>query len=858
MKPIHTFAVVPKLPPELERLRGLAHNLRWAWNHDAVELFQRLDPALWESTNHNPVLLLGTIDQIKLEHAARDEGFRAHLQLVVEQFDEYMNGSPAWYVGAHGATDSPMVAYFSAEFGVTECLSIFAGGLGLLAGDHLKSASDLGIPLVAVGLLYQQGYFQQRLNDAGWQEQEYIHNDFHNLPLTCVELSDGAPLKVEIPFPSGPVYAHIWKAQVGRVTLYLLDTNAPENGPGDRGITDQLYGGDLETRIRQELVLGIGGARALAALGLTPHVYHMNEGHAAFLALERIRSIMERDGLTFADARELVTAGLIFTTHTPVPAGHDAFPPHLVERYLKDYAPALGLSWRDFMALGRVDPNDDHEPFGMTILALRLAAYSNGVSRLHGAVSREMWQTLWPGVPVDDIPIDSVTNGVHLETWISHDIANLYDRHLGPRWRRESADETVWRQAEHISNEELWDVHERRRERLITFSQRRLVAQTRHRGVAQAELEALGTMLDPQALTIGFARRFATYKRATLLLHDPDRLARILNAPDRPAQIIMAGKAHPRDDAGKELIRQVLAFARQEPFRGRLIFLENYDPAIARALVQGCDVWLNTPRRPFEASGTSGMKAAANGVLNVSTLDGWWAEAWDAFGQLPAPIGWAIGSARHDNSPEQQDAFDAESLYATLERDVVPLFYERGADRVPHGWVARMKSSINHVCRYFNTHRMVYEYTERFYLPAARRHDALAEGGMLRARALADWRERVERDWPVVRVVAVEAPGPNERHVGDAITARARVHLGELQANDVAVELVVGRIGPAGDLCDTRVEPMIYVGGDGVADYAIETATSGASGLRGLTVRVTPRHPDLAQAFLPGKIAWAE
>ncbi|MFQ5855554.1 MAG: alpha-glucan family phosphorylase [Anaerolineae bacterium] len=910
MKPIRTFTVIPSLPAPLGRMRELAYNLRWAWNHDTIELFRRLDSDLWEATGHNPVLMLGTIDQAQLEAAAADEGFLAHLERVSRDFDAYTSARPVlssveglstglagestWFRRAHGATEGPLVAYFSAEFGLTECLSIFAGGLGVLAGDHLKSASDLGLPLVGVGLLYQQGYFRQYLNEAGWQQEAYEDNDFHNLPLTLERQLDGTPLTVEVPYPGRQVIAQVWRAQVGRVPLYLLDTNIPANRPGDRDITDQLYGGDLEMRIQQEIMLGIGGYRALEALGVEPTVYHMNEGHSAFLALERVRRIMDTHSLSFAEAREAASAGLVFTTHTPVPAGQDYFPPNMMDRYFGDYTRSpsgrasgrgLGLSRREFLALGRRNPADDGEPFCMTILALRLAAHSNGVSRLHGQVSRRMWQGLWRGVPEDEIPIEHVSNGVHFRSWISHEMDQLYDRYLGPRWREEPADRwhgqetghSVWQRAEHIPAGELWRTHERRRERLVAFVRRRLRAQLERRGVPQAEIEAATEALDPEALTIGFARRFAPYKRATLLLRDPERLARILNDPDRPVQIIFAGKAHPRDDAGKELIRQIAGLARQEAFRRRLVFLEDYDMAVARYLVQGADVWLNTPRRPREASGTSGMKAAANGVLNLSTLDGWWDEAWDfgfrnadfRFGQTPQseirnskfeiPFGWAIGRGETYDAPDYQDQVEAAALYDLLEQDVVPTFYDRGADGLPRRWITRMKASIGTLCYFFNTHRMVREYTERFYLPAAARYRRLTADEMAGAKALAAWKARVQENWPQVRVEAVETKPLTELQVGGAVHARARVHLGDLAPDDVTVELYLGRVDADGEIVEAEATPMQPIGPDEEGGHLFEVSAVPCrkSGLHGYTVRVLPHHPDLTTLFLPGLILWA-
>ncbi|MCC7353158.1 MAG: alpha-glucan family phosphorylase [Anaerolineae bacterium] len=852
-QPIHTFTVTPSLPGPLERLRDLAYNLRWAWNHETIELFRRLDSDLWESTGHNPVLMLGTIDQAQLEAAAADDGFLAHLARVSQEFNNYVASESTWFRRTHGATKGPLIAYFSAEFGLTECLSIFAGGLGILSGDHLKSASDLGVPLVGVGLLYQQGYFRQYLNQAGWQQEAYEDNDFHNLPVTLERSPSGSPLTIELAFPGRQVTAQIWRVQVGRVRLYLLDTNVPANRAADRDITDQLYGGDADMRIRQEIVLGIGGCRALEALGLQPGVYHMNEGHSAFLAMERVCRLMEAHHLSFAEAREAVSAGLVFTTHTPVEAGHDSFPASLMDRYFTDYARNLGLSRRDFLALGRRNPDNDGEPFNMTILALRMATHSNGVSRLHGQISRQMWQGLWPQVPKDEIPIDHVTNGVHFLSWISHEMKDLYDRYLGLRWREEPADQRAWQRAEHIATEELWRTHERRRERLVAFARRRLRTQLERRGASQTDIEDADEVLDPEALTIGFARRFATYKRATLLLRDPARLARILNDPDRPVQIIFAGKAHPQDDPGKELIRQIVGLARQEEFRRRLVFLEDYDMAMARYLVQGADVWLNTPRRPLEASGTSGMKAAANGVLNLSILDGWWDEAYRP------DVSWAIGRGEAYSDPGYQDQVEAEALYDLLERDVIPTFYDRSAGGLPRRWIGRMKASIGTLCHFFNTHRMLWEYVGSFYLPAASRYRQLAEDGMGRARALAAWKGRIQRGWPQIRVVATEAKPLTGLQIGNKIHVRAWVDLGDIGPDDVAVELYMGRLDADGEIADAETTLLQGVGLERDNTYLFEANGIACcqSGLHGCTVRVLPYHPDLTTRFLPGFTVWA-
>ena len=853
MKPIRTFTIVPSLPTPLEGLRKLAYNLRWAWNHETIELFRRLDSDLWETTHHNPVLMLGTIDQEQLAAAATDAGFQAHLERVSQGLDTYMTTESNWFRRTHGTLENPLVAYFSAEFGLTECLSIFAGGLGVLAGDHCKSASDLGVPFIGVGLLYQQGYLRQYLNEAGWQQEVYEDNDFYNLPLTLERRPDGTPLTVVVDYPGRKVTAQVWRVQVGRVSLYLLDSNIPANRPEDRNITHQLYGGGLETRIEQEIMLGIGGSQALEALGLEPIVYHMNEGHAAFLALERVRRLIETYKLSFAEAREAATAGLAFTTHTPVAAGHDYFPPSLMERYFADYAGGLGLSFDDFLALGRQNPDDRAESFCMTVLAMRMAARTNGVARLHGEVSRRMWQNLWPEVPENEIPIAHITNGVHFQSWISQDMKDLYDRYLGPRWQEEPADQSVWHRTERIAAEELWRTHERRRERLVAFARRRLRDQLERRGAAQTAVEAADEVLDPTALTIGFARRFAPYKRATLVLRDPERLARILNDPDRPAQIIFGGKAHPRNDPGKELVRQIVDLARQERFRRRIVFLEDYDMAVARYMVQGVDVWLNTPLRPREASGTSGMKATANGVLNLSVLDGWWDEAYQP------EVGWAIGRGETYDDRDYQDQVEAEALYDLLERDVVPLFYDRGPNELPRRWIAHMKASIEDLCSFFNTHRMVQEYTEHFYLPCADRYQQLTADGMARAKALAAWKSKIEEAWYQVHIETVETEPVPELQVGTNFQARARVHLGTLTPDDVKVELYLGRVDGAGELVEAEATPMQPAGQGKAGSYLFEASevVCFSSGRHGYTVRVLPHHPDLTTPFLPGLIEWA-
>ncbi|MGI5916880.1 MAG: alpha-glucan family phosphorylase, partial [Anaerolineae bacterium] len=605
LRPYRTFTVVPSLPPRLSPLSDLAYNLWWSWNWDVIDLFRRLDRDLWEETGHNPVLMLGVIPQDRLEEAAEDEGFFAHMMRVYQALNRYMRSSDTWFNKQYAAKFPDLqIAYFSAEFGITECMPMYSGGLGVLAGDHLKSASDLGLPMVGVGLLYQEGYFNQYLNADGWQQETYPVNDFYNMPIRLERDETGQPVKVFVDYPGHTVAAQVWRAQVGRVALYLLDTNLPENRPEDRVITAQLYGGDLDMRIRQEIMLGIGGIRALRALDISPTICHMNDGHPAFLALERIRMAMQDEGLSFHEARQLTLAGNVFTTHTPVLAGIDLFPPHFIDHYFGSYYQELGISRDEFLQLGRPPNPHPDESFSMAILALRLSAGANGVSMRHGQVAREMWRNLWPGTPTAEVPITHITNGVHGRTWIGHDMMNLLLRYLGPRLLERPEDPALWKRVERISDEELWHTHERRRERLVAVARERVERQWTRRGATAGEISEATQILHPDVLTIGFARRFATYKRALLLFRDPDRLSRILNNPDRPVQILFAGKAHPRDNPGKEFIRQIVHMARREDLRRRVIFLEDYDMELARYLVQGVDVWLNTPQLGMEASGT--------------------------------------------------------------------------------------------------------------------------------------------------------------------------------------------------------------------------------------------------------------
>jgi len=852
MRTIRKFTVVPSLPRKLEPLRKLAYNIWWCWNHDAISLFQRLDRELWDATHHNPVRVLGCIKQARLDAVAEDEGFLSHMARVVHQFEEYQR-APGWFE-KHHPDDSMRIAYFSAEYGLTDSVPIYSGGLGILSGDHVKSSSDLGLPLVGVGLLYRVGYFRQYLNADGWQQELYPENDFYNMPLERIRDDSGRLLTVSVEMVGRSVAAQVWRLMVGRIPLYLLDTNLEQNHPADREITAQLYGGDLEMRIRQEILLGIGGQRMLPALGIEPTVCHMNEGHSAFQALERIRRAMVQHRISFHEARLATAAGNVFTTHTPGPAGIDKFPPEMIEKYLGHYWPSLGLHRDDFLGLGRVDPSDEQEPFCMAVLAIRLAAHSNGVSKLHGEVGRKMWTGLWPELPTEELPIGSVTNGIHIKSMVSRDMVALYDRYLGPRWREYAPNNSVWSRVDQIPDEELWRTHERLRARLVAHARRRLRQQLTQRGAPQSEVEAAREALDPEALTIGFARRFATYKRATLILRDLERLKRILGDHERPVQIIFAGKAHPRDTGGKEFIRQIIHHARDPLLRRRMVFLEDYDINLARYLVQGVDVWLNNPRRLMEASGTSGMKCPPNGGINISIPDGWWPEA------AQRDNGWSIGRGEDYADLSYQDEVESHAIYDLLEKEVVPLFYERGTDELPRGWIARMKASMRTVCPVFNTDRMVHEYTERFYLPASGRARELVKERFQRVQELATWDARVREHWPELAIRSVEAATSEDLEVGAALRVITVVHLGELRPDEVTVQLYHGGLDAKGHLPQGSAITMGYmepvggnVNGDHIYSGAIPCRTSGQ---HGFAVRVLPHHADLVPPFVPGLVRW--
>jgi len=701
------------IAPLQERLWALARNLWWSWDHNSSSLFLDLDPARWNELNHNPVALLSELPLAKLETRAAELMLHSRVNYAYRRMLEYLEADRTWGARHAGVLRPHPVAYFSAEFGLHESLPVYSGGLGVLAGDHIKSASDLDIPLVGIGLFYGQGYFRQRLDLGGWQREEYLKTDVNQMAMEVAIGKDRRPVVVEIETRSGRIRAKVWRVKVGRRDLLLLDSDVEGNAPEDRELTSRLYGGDLRIRIRQELLLGVGGLRALKALGVSPGVLHLNEGHSAFAVLEAIRMRMEEEGLTFEAAVPRVSREVVFTTHTPVPAGHDRFDAGLIEEHIGPLREALGLSKESLLGLGRENANNGDELFCMTVLALRLSRRANAVSALHAEVSRAMWTGLFRDKLEDDIPIGHITNGVHVPSWLAPQMFRLYDRHLGTDWHQRSSEAKIWLGIENVDDGELWETHLNLKSQLIEFVRRRAVEQAQRRGESPEVLQRLERALSPDALTIGFARRFATYKRANLILTDIERLAAMVNDPNRPVQFVFAGKAHPLDEPGKRVLQQIAELMRDRKFRDKFVFVEDYDINVGRHFVQGVDVWLNNPRRPLEASGTSGQKVVLNGGLNLSVLDGWWAEAFDGMN------GFAIGTGRTHSNMSVHDTRDGEDLMRTLTEEVIPLYYQRDRDGLPRGWIKRMKRTIRTLGWRFNADRMVMDYTQKCYVPAA-------------------------------------------------------------------------------------------------------------------------------------------
>ena len=848
MKVFGRMTVFPTMPSRISRLYELAYNLWWSWHPEALVLYKEIDSNLWEEVGHNPVRFLTEVQPENLQQAASNASYMERYDSVLSDFDHYMNPrTETWFSISYPELVNNKIAYFSAEFGLHEALPIYSGGLGILSGDHCKEASDLGLPFIGVGFLYPQGYFRQGVTREGVQEAFYDKLLFSEAPAIPACDPDGNEIMLQVELPGRRIHAKIWKLQVGRITLYLMDTDVAPNAPHDRELSARLYGGDREMRISQEIVLGIGGVRALRALGISPAAWHINEGHAAFLNLERCRELVA-SGLSFLEASEVVAVNSLFTTHTPVPAGNDTFSYDLVDKYFSSYWGQLGLTRDQFMDVAR----EDHgwgPSYGMTVLAMRLTGQHNGVSALHGAVSRNMWQFLWPGVDADEVPIDFVTNGVHSPSWIAPEMNTLFKRYLGEDWEEHVDELDLWNAIMDIPDEELWNIHMQRKEALVSYARRNLKTHHLRLGEGSVQMAEFEHMLHPDALIIGFARRFATYKRATLIFRDPERLRRILNNPDRPVQIIFAGKAHPADGPGKSLIEQVYRFSRSDAFKGKVVFLENYDIDMARYLVSGTDLWLNNPIRPHEASGTSGQKAALNGQPNCSILDGWWAEGFDG------KNGWAIGEEREYHDPDVQDEADSLSLYSIIEEEIVPLYYDRGADGIPHAWVAIMKEAIRTCAPAYSMRRMVKEYTERFYVPQIQMSVEIEKSNYVAARTLAAWKDKVRQAWPELQLY-VEGQREGQLSLGQGINVRAWVRSDKLQPEDIAVELVFGEATNENIVIQNAL-PMEYVKKELDSSYSYQLhLTPPTSGSIAYGVRVLPNHPALISKHQMGLIRW--
>jgi starch phosphorylase len=847
---IKSFTVLPNTPEKLSPLMEMAYNLWFCWNHSAINLFSRLDRKLWEEAHGNPLVMLSLIPRTKLEEIAQDPEYLRAMESAYADFKKYL-AADAWYQKNIQADRKTKIAYFCCEYGIHESLPIYSGGLGVLAGDHLKSASDLGIPMVGVGLLYKLGYFQQYLNAEGMQQEAYPENTWYNIPVKLVRDESGKSVIEKVAMGGDEVFFQIWEVKVGRISLYLLDTNVALNPPHHQAITTKLYDSDRDVRIRQEILLGVGGVIALRRLGIEPEVHHINEGHSAFLIFERLRYLMKEKQFSFDEASELIRASNLFTTHTPVPAGNERFHPDLLRKYFEPAAKALGLEWEQFLGLGREEPHNNGEEFCMTVLALKFSAHANGVAKLHGAVSRQMWKKLYPDLPSDEVPIGSVTNGIHLTSWLSPQFKSLLAKYTPGLLEGDMSDPASWVGVDHISDSELWKFHEERRQILINIAREKVKEQLAKKWASAGEIGQADEFLDPQVLTIGFARRFATYKRGALFLKNPERLLALIKDPRRPVQFLIAGKSHPADVEGKEVIKQIVNFAVKYKVEDRIVFLENYDLRTARYLVQGVDVWLNNPRRPMEASGTSGMKAAVNGVLNLSILDGWWDEGY------ASEVGWAIGRGEEFQDDAYQDDIEGDVLYRTIEHSVVPLFYERNAHGLPEGWLKMMRAAIHHLGSQFNTHRMLIEYTKLHYEPCSDLFRELSLAGGIKTKELSAWLSGVKKSWAGLKITEVRDEAGDEVKAGSTIAVNAKVQLGTLDPKSVRVEVYHGPTDQAGHIQTAYRVAMTLSHIEGVDAYYRAEIDCAQGGRYAYGVRALPHHELLRSPLTTGLIKWA-
>ncbi len=845
--------VNPQLPKRIEDLEKIANNLWWSWNTEFLNLFKQIDADLWERVEKNPVKFLKQVSQERLEEAEKNVEFLKQYDKIVENFESYQNSKSTWFSKRYPENKNDLIAYFSAEYGLDQILSIYSGGLGILSGDHLKSASDLGIPLVAVGLLYKNGYFHQKINGYGEQETEYRKIDIYSLPIKPVKDENGQDLIIFVKFPKRRLYLKVWSISVGRVTLYLMDSDIEENNEEYRDITTTLYGGNQEMRISQEIVLGMAGVRLLKTLGLKPSLYHMNEGHSSFLIIELIKNIMKEKQISFDMAKDIVSSKTVFTTHTPVPAGNDIFPLELVEKYFKDYWERLGISKEEFFKMG-MEPNPKpNSGFNMGILALKVAGKKNGVSKLHGAVSRELFSDVWPEIAPDESPITYVTNGIHTCSWLSPNLKELYNKYLMPYWQDHIYENSTWEKIAEIPNEELWNAHMQRKQKLMEKAKQNILERLKRSGYRYEEINEITSKLNPNALTIGFARRFATYKRATLLFRDLERITQILNNADRPVQILIAGKAHPADKEGQNLIKYIHEISMKPQFKGKVFLLENYNMELSRYLISGVDVWLNTPRRPMEASGTSGQKASVNGAVNFSILDGWWAEGYNQ------KNGWAIGTNAEYESYEIQDNCDSESIYQILENKIIPAYYEKNEKGISDKWMEYMKNSIISTGGKYSTARMLVDYTNQLYMPLINLYHKYYES-LENVANYNSWKKEMYKNW--ANIVITEENNLNNIVVdaGENIEAHCMVTLPNIEPENVEVQVYYGRIKENGVLEKIAIIPMIletYNEEEKVATYKakIELTTGGNYGY---TFRVMPKHEMLLDSENLNLVKWIE
>ena len=847
------ITVNPQLPKRIEKLSEISNNLWWSWNTEFLRLFQRIDGDLWENSNKNPIKFLKHVSQERLENVAKDVNFLKEYDKIVEDFDGYMNSKNTWFTKKYPEEKDDLIAYFSAEYGLDQTIPIYSGGLGILSGDHLKSASDLGIPLIAVGLLYKNGYFNQKIDGDGNQQTEYNDIDLYDLPINPVKNDIGDDLIIYVKFPKRRLYLKVWSIKVGRVTLYLLDSDIEKNNPEDRDVTLRLYGGDQEMRIRQEIVLGQAGVELLTKyLKLTPTVYHMNEGHSAFLTLELMKNIIKDKQVSFDVAKDIASSKTVFTTHTPVPAGNDIFPLDLVEKYFKDFWPRLGLTREEFLRLGMKPGKELDNGFNMGILALKIAGKKNGVSKLHGAVSRELFGEVWPNIAANEAPIGYVTNGIHTCSWLAPRMKELFNKYLIPYWQDNMYQDQVWEKIRNVPNDKLWNIHNDRKVKLLRLVKDNTYERLRRSGYSYEDINEIISKLNPNALTIGFARRFATYKRATLIFKDLERITEIINNSDRPVQLIFAGKAHPQDKEGQDLIRYIHQISMMPQFKGKIFLLENYNIAMSRYLISGVDVWLNNPRRPMEASGTSGQKASVNGVINFSVLDGWWAEGYTQNN------GWTIGSNQEYDSYEAQDQADSQSLYKTLEEKIIPTFYDRDKNNMPTKWIELMKNSIITTGGKYSTSRMLVDYTNNYYMPLCKLTKKYYSD-IDNVATFNSWKKDLYTNWKDVKIVQTEEDLDNITiDAGNKIEVACEVTLPNIDVDNVTVQVYYGKILENGIVEDINIIPMELTEENPEERKYYYTAklelTSG--GNYGYTFRVMPKNEMILEPANLDLIKW--